>query len=613
MFNAMMDGIREESVGNLFNLQFEIPGEPDRRGGRRRRAARVRRRLPGVTAGGAQRLPPPPAAPAARRPVPPPPPAPQPRPPPAAAAGRRPAGRAFSRAAGRGRHAADGRGHATAAGRGQAATQSSGGAHADRTAAAAEEETDTARRARRPAAAGAPAGLAAAPSAQPPVLGAVRGPAAWSGTATPRRPVRQRRPQRPVPVRFRPQVQALPRRPAGLALHAASMSVHSHRVAGSSRHAGLPGRGALQADGQCPRARAGATIERHLDDAGGWARWSAPAAPAAAGRRRTAAAAGAGACCRAWTARAELPGRPDAGQRLGDEHRELTRPRLALSRPRYGAPGGGQVARPAAAWRQAGPAVPSSGGHSSGTGMSRIAASSRSGGGRAPGLAQRAWIPPGVTNRGRGNCVRHHFYSAATDIPRRGRHRTPRPRPLPVLRPCHASLPQSTPIGNAVPIARLCAWTRQSHIPFPATPGRSGEHEGATAAPTPSPSWRCARRCTPRATATARTSGSTCRCAGSARTSRSPAARSPCSSTAASGTPAPSTAASRRTTTGTGRRSWRGTWSATAPPTRPSPRPAGRWSGCGSTCRSRTPWPPWSPPSARRDGFAVPPARTRYR
>jgi preprotein translocase subunit SecA len=121
MFNAMMDGIKEESVGNLFNLQFEVQENP------------IVEEAPGAAAATAA----PPAAVVQAA-------APEPVPPPAefgAPAGQAVAGRggqpqggdrqAGGRARqGRGRHAADGRGHATAAGRGQAATQSGGGAHA---------------------------------------------------------------------------------------------------------------------------------------------------------------------------------------------------------------------------------------------------------------------------------------------------------------------------------------------------------------------------------------------------------------------------------------------------------------------------------------------------
>jgi preprotein translocase subunit SecA len=164
MFNSMMDGIKEESVGNLFNLQFEVQENP------------IVEEVSGAAPGVASAAPPV----AAVQPAP-----PEPAPPagsgaPAgqAVAGRggqgagaqggarhagRPAaqqsgpgqngpgqagpvqggpgqggpgqggGRQAGRGArqGRGRHAAgDGRGHATAAGRGQAATQSGGGAHA---------------------------------------------------------------------------------------------------------------------------------------------------------------------------------------------------------------------------------------------------------------------------------------------------------------------------------------------------------------------------------------------------------------------------------------------------------------------------------------------------
>jgi preprotein translocase subunit SecA len=163
MFNAMMDGIKEESVGNLFNRQFEIQENPivEEVGAGAQLA--FGGNLPGVTTGAAPAAPaipapaiPAPAAPrpaaSARRPAPPVPPSiPEPAAPPVAFGKRPEAGSAAASPAGgqqgsdepaqqpvgqqpvaraRGRHAAnDGRRHATAAGRGQAATRS-GGAHA---------------------------------------------------------------------------------------------------------------------------------------------------------------------------------------------------------------------------------------------------------------------------------------------------------------------------------------------------------------------------------------------------------------------------------------------------------------------------------------------------
>ena len=125
MFNSMMDGIKEESVGNLFNLQIEFQENPivEEVGAGAQLA--FGGSLPGVAAGGAQQAP----AAAVRRPR---------RRPPARRGPcprrsprrrpRRPPSAGGSTAAGGGRprrHAADGRGHATAAGRGQAATRSS--------------------------------------------------------------------------------------------------------------------------------------------------------------------------------------------------------------------------------------------------------------------------------------------------------------------------------------------------------------------------------------------------------------------------------------------------------------------------------------------------------
>jgi preprotein translocase subunit SecA len=134
MFNAMMDGIKEESVGNLFNLQFEVQENPIVEEVGAGAQLGFGGSLPGVTAGSPQQAAQAPAAPARpARPVPPP--AQAPVAPPAAfgrkqgsgqQAGAQPAGGARPR----GRHAADGRGHATAAGRGEAATRSSGQADA---------------------------------------------------------------------------------------------------------------------------------------------------------------------------------------------------------------------------------------------------------------------------------------------------------------------------------------------------------------------------------------------------------------------------------------------------------------------------------------------------
>ena len=166
MFNSMMDGIKEESVGNLFNLQFEVQENP------------IVEEAPGAAPGAATAAPPAAAVQAA---------APEPplagfgAPAGQAVAGRggqaQGGGRHAARSGGQqsgpgqngpaqngpgqngpgqngpgqggsrqsgggarqqaggarqsgGRHAADGRGHATAAGRGQAATQSGGGAAA---------------------------------------------------------------------------------------------------------------------------------------------------------------------------------------------------------------------------------------------------------------------------------------------------------------------------------------------------------------------------------------------------------------------------------------------------------------------------------------------------
>jgi preprotein translocase subunit SecA len=135
MFSSMMDGIKEESVGSLFNLQFEVQENPivEEVGAGAQLA--FGGNLPGVTAGNgadgaaAQAAAPAPEAPARpARPARPVPPARQEPAAPPAAFGKKPS---------RGRHAADGRGHATAAGRGETATRSSAEAEA-----AAQAEVD---------------------------------------------------------------------------------------------------------------------------------------------------------------------------------------------------------------------------------------------------------------------------------------------------------------------------------------------------------------------------------------------------------------------------------------------------------------------------------------
>ena len=146
MFNAMMEGIKEESVGNLFNLQLEIQenpiveevtddapaavvaagaaaGAPSVAGSAPSGAVPPAAAPPGVVPAGVV----PPAAEAASAP-----PAAFGRPPAQAGArqgGARQAGSRQTARQGGGKHASDGRGHATAAGRGQSATRS-GGAHA---------------------------------------------------------------------------------------------------------------------------------------------------------------------------------------------------------------------------------------------------------------------------------------------------------------------------------------------------------------------------------------------------------------------------------------------------------------------------------------------------
>jgi preprotein translocase subunit SecA len=146
MFNAMMEGIKEESVGNLFNLQLEIQENPiveevTDDAPAAVLAAGAAADAPSVAGSAASGAVPPPAAPPGVVPpgvVPPAaeaasaPPAAFGRPPAQAGARQGGARQDGSRQAARqggGKHASDGRSHATAAGRGQSATRS-GGAHA---------------------------------------------------------------------------------------------------------------------------------------------------------------------------------------------------------------------------------------------------------------------------------------------------------------------------------------------------------------------------------------------------------------------------------------------------------------------------------------------------
>jgi preprotein translocase subunit SecA len=140
MFSSMMEGIKEEAVGNLFNLQFEVQENPivEEVGAGAQLA--FGGTLPGVTTG----APPqdtPPAAVAPGRPAPAIPPAPPEPAAPPAAFGKKPGGAPREGGRARGRHAADGRSHATAAGRGEAATKTAPQAAQ---AAAAEAVTDEA-------------------------------------------------------------------------------------------------------------------------------------------------------------------------------------------------------------------------------------------------------------------------------------------------------------------------------------------------------------------------------------------------------------------------------------------------------------------------------------
>ncbi len=189
MFNAMMDGIKEESVGNLFNLQFEIQENPivEEVGAGAQLA--FGGALPGVTAGGAPqqaaapRASGPGPAPAAPRP------ARRARPAAAGAGAGRPARglrqkpgapAAASSPAGGSRRAVPRPARGRRAGPRHGGGPRSGGDAQQRRprgpspARPTTEVTDTVQDEHRPAA-GASGRLRAAPAAQPAVLGAGRG------------------------------------------------------------------------------------------------------------------------------------------------------------------------------------------------------------------------------------------------------------------------------------------------------------------------------------------------------------------------------------------------------------------------------------------------------
>jgi preprotein translocase subunit SecA len=124
MFNAMMDGIKEESVGSLFNLQFEVQENPIVEEVGAGAQLSFGGTLPGVTMGEQAVAPVEPVAPVEAPVVPAPLAAPRRRPAPPRVETPVAPPAAFGK---KGRRAAnDGRGHATAAGRGEAASRSGG-------------------------------------------------------------------------------------------------------------------------------------------------------------------------------------------------------------------------------------------------------------------------------------------------------------------------------------------------------------------------------------------------------------------------------------------------------------------------------------------------------
>ena len=380
MFNSMMDGIKEESVGNLFNLQFEVQENP------------IVEEASGAAPGAASAAPPVAAVQSAP---------PEPVPPPAgfgAAAGQAVAERGGQGAGtqGGGRHAGrpaaqqsgpgqngpgqngPGQRGSGQGGSGQAGSRQAGGGarqgrHARRRRRARSRDGGRARSGRNAerrrrarggrgwrgtaghrvsgvrAAGPGPRELRTAPAAPAAVFGPVGGRRCRAPGRLDRQPVRQRRPQRSVPLRVGPEVQALPRRPAQRLIqrrggYAASISVHSHRGAGRPRAAALKpgvarrgrrgeprGRpfrriGPLKPDGERPGPGAESGDHGHLDDVprrpgGDHAQQPRPL-PAAEQRHERVQLN----TSPFGRARQDLAHRPGAGQRLGQQPGELPRP-----------------------------------------------------------------------------------------------------------------------------------------------------------------------------------------------------------------------------------------------------------------------------------------------
>ena len=203
LFNTMMEGIKEDSVGHLFNLQPEFEQNPvveDAAGADGAAPLGLRQARPD------QRLTP-------------------------AGSGGPVAGNAPGNGAPRGRHAAGGRGAQAGGARGaQADPQANGQPDGAQPGGAQPGGAVVAPRAQ-PSAAACPAFLLRAKRGWRRPGGAAHRIGQW-------RQVRQGRAQRPVPLRLGPQVQALPRRPAqprqrltSRSGQAASTAVHTQRAA----------------------------------------------------------------------------------------------------------------------------------------------------------------------------------------------------------------------------------------------------------------------------------------------------------------------------------------------------------------------------------------------
>ncbi len=295
MFSAMMDGIKEESVGNLFNLQVEVQENPIVEEAADAGAV-ASPAPPGAVAGG--------GAPGSRD-----------------GNGARPGGSRGAQAA----PPSGGRSRAQARGRHSAPAQAAAPDAEVIADGAAPVVAPGLKRPQRPSRL-----QYTAPSADAP------GQVEQRADKPPGEEVQPGRPQRPVPVRVRPQVQALPRGSPQPRLTACPAASGGFDVGAepASRPGLLPGRGVprghvLQPDGQGADPRPAAEHQRHLDHvrAGPERDDAAQAGALACGQHRPEALDPAPGPLRGPGG--HLPRRPRSGQRLHEHLGELARQRRA--------------------------------------------------------------------------------------------------------------------------------------------------------------------------------------------------------------------------------------------------------------------------------------------